>query len=425
MRQSTFFLIALSFLFVNQGVAAPDARLARIVAVVNKKVVTETDLNNRIRLAAMTTGGEMSAAEVKAMVPQILNLMIEELLQRAMGEEFGIDIDDTMVEAMMTEIESQNGKEKGWLKQMLVQHKIPLEVFTNQLRSNLMWREYIRGRYKNAIQVSDEEFQRYKKEFEVSKNANRYLVAEIVIHDGPGANKAHAQAQRLVQQIRHGASFMALAQQFSNAPSARRGGDVGWLLADSVEAPLREKLEHLGVGQVSDPIKTDKGYVILLVRDKLKAGDFGKPQTFLSYKQAMFPLGTNPFEFEIRANVNEANNFMRRVNSAGGCAAAERIAKGGRVRLQQVTKVPAEHLPPELAQYLLKLRDGKAGEAVLTPQGSMVFVLCAKETINPQAPTEAEMRETLIEKKLQLVSERDMRNRRRVAHIDIKMKMPS
>ena len=78
-------------------------------------------------------------------------------------------------------------------------------------------------------------------------------------------------------------------------------------------------------------------------------------------------------------------------------------------------------MAPQLKNMLLNLGIGTASEPLLTDMGFIVFMVCAKEEINPDNPTKDEVRGMLFEQKLEQLSQREMRDTRRAAHIDIRI----
>lgn len=393
----------------------------RIAAVVNHRIISETDLKQRVNLAIISSGAQDTPAAYKALARQILNLMIEEQLQLQLGEEFKIGIDDGMVDSALVEIEKQNGMESGGLKNMLAQNKIPVHIMKSHLKANIIWREYIRERYKDTVQISEQEIKRALQQLEAAKSTRRYALSEILItpNNNHSAAQTQALAHKIVQQLKNGAQFTALAQQFSNAASASHGGDIGWVSQKNLDSKLVSALNQITPGHFTEPVATDRGYYVLYLRDQLEPGEIGKSEVYVSFKQISLPHPEDAFEFEIRENLNRAHVLASSISS---CRVAERLVENAHGRIQNANKIPASNLPAELRNLLMKLKPDQASPPINTEEGALIFVLCSKETVNPQTPTRDEIRESLIDQKLQLIAEREMRNRRRAAHIDIRFK---
>jgi peptidyl-prolyl cis-trans isomerase D len=63
-------------------------------------------------------------------------------------------------------------------------------------------------------------------------------------------------------------NFGEVAKKQSDDEYAKNGGKVGWVSKGTLEAPLEQAIEKLGVNQVSQPIETSFGYYLLLVDGK-------------------------------------------------------------------------------------------------------------------------------------------------------------
>ncbi len=74
-------------------------------------------------------------------------------------------------------------------------------------------------------------------------------------------------AKEVFSEIKKGTPFKDIATKYSEDPSSRRGGDIGWipLLWAKGDFPGVEKLKK---GEVSKLIKTPRGFVIIKVEDK-------------------------------------------------------------------------------------------------------------------------------------------------------------
>jgi peptidyl-prolyl cis-trans isomerase D len=84
---------------------------------------------------------------------------------------------------------------------------------------------------------------------------------------------AKSKAQGLLNQLRGGADFAALAKKSSDDPgSATRGGDLGFLTREQLVPEFANPAFSLPIGQLSDLVKTSYGYHIIKVMEKRPAG---------------------------------------------------------------------------------------------------------------------------------------------------------
>jgi len=74
-----------------------------------------------------------------------------------------------------------------------------------------------------------------------------------------------SEAERILQQLRTGEDFAALARQKSIDPSASDGGSLGRASPESMRTELRDALKGAGPGEIRGPVKIPTGYALLKV----------------------------------------------------------------------------------------------------------------------------------------------------------------
>ena len=398
--------------------AKPPTHEARIAAVVNEDSILTTELEDRLKLVIISSQLENNAATQQQLKGQILKLLIDELLQLQLTEKFDIKTSDAEVEQEFALLEERNGMRKGELEKFLSHNAIPKSVLLKQLKSNMSWRYYIRQRYHPLIQISKAEIQNIANRLENEKGQKQVLLAEIVISFATPEEEAKAkvQANRLVQQLQKGAQFPMLAQQFSHSASATRGGDIGWIsLNQQLETSLQEAIAKLAPGELSSPIRTSTGYHIVLIRDQRQAGD--NSEQLISFLKVFIPWAPNSTMEEkeklyIRAQQISAN--------AKSVAILERLAQAlPNVEAKMMSDTRLNALHPQLREELSKLPIGKPGQPLATPMG--IFIFAVENTREAKPDTEDEIYSRIAEQKLMLVAQRELRNLRRDAFIDIRI----
>ncbi len=97
--------------------------------------------------------------------------------------------------------------------------------------------------------------------------------------------RAEERAREVCRRIRAGERFGDLAREYSDDPEgAASGGDLGWLPMDALgEGPLRDAVEGLKMGEVSDPIKVGSLYHIV----KVLGREAGREYTFDEVKDRL------------------------------------------------------------------------------------------------------------------------------------------
>ena len=414
-----FFLVI--FCTYDEGRTAIAFEAGKISAVVNDRIISQADLANRLKLALLSSGLADVPEGRRNLEDQILQTMIDEALQLSVAEKYDIKVTDAEVFRAIGEFESRNNMKPDQFKELLKTNGIPLEILYAQIRANLSWRAYIHARFHGSVQIGEQDIDRSMKQFEIKKDKPQLLISEIFLSFDSAESElvTREKAHEFVREIRKGAPFSALAQQFSQNASAARGGDIGWLAENELDRLLAQALQNLQPGQVSDPVKTQGGYYILLLRERREAGESIEKDTLLSFVQVLFSV-SHPFSDEKLYPV-----FMKAKSIAANsksCGLLHTLIIGDKnIQIHEVRKARVSYMAPQLKEMLLKSEVGVASDPVLTEMGFMIFMVCGREDINPDNPTRDEVRTMLFEQKLEKIAQREMRDIRREAHLDIRM----
>jgi peptidyl-prolyl cis-trans isomerase SurA len=413
-------LIIFCFLMIASGIWMPlQASSGSIAAIVNDRPISKADLEARINMAILSAGLEKNRQTHDYLAPQVLKVMIDEELQIQRTERFKINPSESEITHAIQTIEQRNGMQKGQLKEMFQKHNIPFRTIERHVRASIAWRDYIRDRYEPLVQVTDEEINRYLAELESSKKEDQVMLAEIFlsVDSADSEETVRQNAREMVKKIRQGAHFSALAQEFSSAPSAARGGDIGWIAPSRLEKPLQEAILHTPVGEITEPVQTKSGYYILFVRDRRAAGENIGKDTLLTFNQMVLALPRNASQEKIYQAVMRVKSIG---DHAKSCDMMMTLTKNDpAIQIQRVNKASFREMPAELRNVLGPLALHHASKPILSEMGVMMFMVCEKENINPHDPTTEEVRGLLVERKLLALAEREMRSIRRAAHITI------
>ena len=77
---------------------------------------------------------------------------------------------------------------------------------------------------------------------------------------------------KVVKELEEGKTFEDLAKEYSTCPSNERGGDLGEFGRGQMVPEFEEAAFKLEVGQVSEPVKTQFGYHLIKLENKIEAG---------------------------------------------------------------------------------------------------------------------------------------------------------
>jgi peptidyl-prolyl cis-trans isomerase SurA len=408
------------------------AQETRIAAVVNDEIISVADLEQRLRVSIVSAGLEDTPETRQRIAPQVLRGLIDEKLQLQEAERLNVRVTDEELAQAFRGIEAQNNLPPGGLEGYLAQRGLPKEAVEEQIRATIAWGKLVRRRYAQTATVSEEEITEAMTRLEETAGQPLSRVAEIFLAvDDPRQEEEVARAaERLFEQLRGGAPFPAIAQQFSQSATAAVGGDIGWILPSQLAPELAQTVERLRPGELSLPVRGPGGFYLLLVVDRRIPGQ--PPPAPVSTEgsvelvQILFPL-----PLEAAAEQREATERSAQAVSlqAQSCADMRRL---GRERAPQTSgdlgRIRIADLPPDLREVVARLEVGQASPPLPLRGGIGVLMVCERDVPPPPAPVAApvppnreEIAENLARQKLEIMARRYLRDLRRLAFVDVRV----
>ncbi|MFP5514678.1 MAG: SurA N-terminal domain-containing protein, partial [Alphaproteobacteria bacterium] len=237
------------------GAAAPrtgdeSARPARapgaegIAAVVNDEVVSVSDVNARIRMALLNAGSAGNQDTIQRLTPQVMRLLIDERLQMQEAKRLGITVSPAEIDEAIKRIAEQNRLNGQQLQDMLKRQNVPVSTLKDQIRSLLAWQKVMQRRIRQEVVVGEDEIDAAMERLKANIGKPEYLVAEIFLAvDSPDQDdEVRRNAERLVEEVKRGGNFAALARQFSQSAGAASGGDLGWVRSGELSPEVDKAL---------------------------------------------------------------------------------------------------------------------------------------------------------------------------------------
>ena len=269
-RFSWLVLVALTALAAGP-VAAQDT--LRIVALVNDEAITAIDLGARTQML-IASGQMQNTPEVQQRLrPQVLRALIDERLRQQAADREGIVVSQDRIDERMAQLAQSNNLSLENFRTALAQNGIDPAWIEQQIRTELAWTMLVSRKFRPGIIVTDEDIDNAQRQMRESQGTTQYRVAEIFLsiddpNDTPAVQEA---AQRLLEQLKRGANFGAVARQFSQAASAGNGGLLGWVGPSDLAPELAAAVETMAPGTVTGPIRSDGGLHIVALVDRRAA----------------------------------------------------------------------------------------------------------------------------------------------------------
>jgi len=288
-----------------------------------------------------------------------------------------------------------------------------------QIRGELAWQRLLRQKVAFFVNVSAEEVNEMMERLEASKGTDEYWLWEIFLSATPENEAAvEANAAKIVEQLRQGASFAAYARQFSEASTAAVGGDLDWIsLAQLGDPQLESVVSQMQAGQLVGPIKIPGGYWIVYLRDKRQILMADPRDAMLSLKQIQ--IGFDPAA-PIEQNQAKLQAFTGGMESLKGCGSVDEVAAALGANVVTNDQIRARALPEQLQEIILNLQVGETTPPFgSVEEGVRVLMLCGRD--DPEAtsgPDFDELMAQIEDERINKAAQRYLRDLRNDAYIE-------
>lgn len=267
--------LMLGALLVSSVAHADVVPLDRVVAIVDNDVVMQSQLDQRLREVRQTIqkrGAPLPPEHV--LTQQVLERLIIENIQLQIGERSGIRITDEELNQAMGTIAQRNNMSLDQFRAALAHDGLSYDDAREQVRREMIISRVRQRRVAERIQVSEQEVQNFlASDMGKIQLSEEYRLANILIPVPDGASPetvqaAGRQAAEVYQQLKQGADFSQVAVSRSAGDNALEGGEIGWRKAAQLPSPFDSMIGSLAVGDVTEPVRTPGGYIILKLEEK-------------------------------------------------------------------------------------------------------------------------------------------------------------
>ena len=251
-----------------------------VVVRVNDQIISRSDVaRSQAQLTQEVAQANLPATEASERQKNMLRDMIDQQLLLSKGKELGINPDAEVIRRL-DEIRKQNHLESMEdLEKAARSQGVSFEDFKANIRNQIITQQVVRdevGRRIGQMTQAQEQafYESHKQEFEQPEQVR---LAEILIPtpaDAPDAQIAQAQAKAndVAAKMKNGAKFEDLAKQYSGGTTAAQGGELGMFKRGALGKVLEDQTFPLNAGEVTAPIRTRQGFVLLKVEEHVKPG---------------------------------------------------------------------------------------------------------------------------------------------------------
>jgi peptidyl-prolyl cis-trans isomerase SurA len=262
--------------------------LDRVVALVNKEVITWSELYDLMEKEASEELKALNEEKRMEIYKKSENAFLERLidlrLQIQEAKRLGLSVSPEEVDEAIENIKVKYSLTTESLEASLKEEGLTFKEYKERLTEQIIIGKVVNQQVRSKIIVSDEEVDDYlSKAGETLIEQESYKLRQIFFNmpaDDDAKKDLEEMALHILEKINEGEDFSRLAQEHSEDPSAKLGGDLGYIQKDILMKEFIDVLSDMEIGASSKPFWTEKGLHIVKLEDKKspQTGDVAKEE---------------------------------------------------------------------------------------------------------------------------------------------------
>jgi len=421
-------LLAVLLACAAQEVPAQRGALVdRIVAVVNKEVVTASELAERVAFAERQLRRQNIAAPERAVLErQMLERLILDKAQLQLAADTGLRVDELQLDRALQRIAESNNATLPEFRRRLESDGVAFDKFRAEVRQQILLTRLREREVDDRVQVGDSEIDIFLEENQAAAaNAVEYNAAHILVRIPEQASperieQARARAEKVRAEALAGGDFARLAASTSDAGDALQGGALGWRAPSRMPELFADALKTMKPGDVSDVLRSPAGFHVLKLVERRGAGA-AAPVTQTRARHILVKTSELMSETEarrrlagLRERIAGGAEFaeLARLNSEDGTA-----ARGG-----ELGWVHPGDTVPEFERAMDALKPGELSEPVRTPFGFHLIQVQERRTADLSAERQRlQARVALRERKAEEAYQEWLRQLRDRTYVEMRL----
>lgn len=418
--------LMLGALLASSVVHAEVVPLDRVVAIVDSDVVMQSQLDQRLREVRATIqkrGAPLPPEHV--LTQQVLERLIIENIQLQIGDRSGVRITDEELNQAMGTIAQRNNMSLDQFRAALAHDGLSYDEAREQVRREMIISRVRQRRVAERIQVSEQEVQNFlASDLGKIQLSEEYRLANILIPVPDSASPetvqaAARQAQEMYQQLKQGADFGQLAVSRSAGDNALEGGEIGWRKAAQLPSPFDSMVGTLAVGDVTEPVRTPGGFIILKLEEKRGGSKMVRDEVHVRH------ILLKPSEIRSEEETQRlAEKLYERIQAGESFAdLAKKFSEdpGSKLNGGDLNWVDPESLVPEFREVMNNAPQGQVTRPFRSPFGWHVLeVMGRRATDSSDKFREQQAAQTLRARKYDEELQAWLRQIRDEAYVEIK-----
>ena len=261
------FFILLSLILYFQTLNAIENK---ILFKIDNEIITTLDIYEEIKFLK-AFNPEVNSLNEKELFEISKNSIQKNIIKKIELNKFveELKVDDKFLSKLIVDKYSKIGvdsleKFEAFLKEKNLNPKFIKEKFYVEL----IWNDFIYQKFYNKVIINREKIKKEILNNPKQENQREFLLSEINF-SVKSKTDYEDKYKRILSNLEK-IGFQKTAIMYSNSETASNGGLIGWVKEDNLNLTIKKIISNLKIGQVSKPIRTSSGFIIIKIEDERK-----------------------------------------------------------------------------------------------------------------------------------------------------------
>lgn len=314
-RLTAIILVSLTPLLAS---AQSYQKIDEIVAIVDEGVILRSELESSMQnvINQIRSRGERRPPP-QVLQEQVLERLIMSKVQIQRAEQTGVRVTDREVDRSLSEVARQNGLSLIELRHAVESDGMDFNEFREDVRNQLLTSKLQQRIVESMESVTDTEVEMLLESEQFGND--EYHISQIALQLSQGASpseirEASQRIESIRQEIADGMSFAEAAVNYSDAPDALEGGEVGWRNLNTMPRQIADRVRNLEAGEVSQPILGNGSVLLVKVNERRPRGEvivdeFRARHIMIQPSELVSPADAQNLIEKLHAQIEEGAEF--------------------------------------------------------------------------------------------------------------------
>lgn len=242
----------------------------RVVAIVNDDIITLKETEKYVPVEKEGRFASVNEYLRGMKLKEKMDILIDDVLIRQQAKKLNVFVSDRDAEGIVESMRKQHLVSEEDMKEQLKKNGIDYNDFVASLKSNLLRQRVLSRMISSDVVITEADVQTYYNTHLSEFRDEEYRLYHIFVSAKRPDIRERAGAA--FAQLREGKSFESVAKEFSDDPSAEKGGDIGFVRKEDLIPEFKGAVNFLAPGSYTQIVASPYGLHIFKLTEIREGG---------------------------------------------------------------------------------------------------------------------------------------------------------